>query len=904
MKAILTKWDTKNIQFLKGGSLKYLIVCLFLVFTISVLAKPFTPIGDINNLSAPTLGITSSSAVLLWDDSNIPDYTKPHSEEIERIYYVFKDGEKIGSTKQRTYAVHNLSSSSVYTFSIQLNESFKKTDEEGTEIQIATKETGKIFSIKEFGAVGDGKTVDTKSIQNTIDACAVGGKVIVPAGTYILDHIELKSNMTLELEEGSRLSFLGFNEGGSYPATTTQLSGPDGMIYYQKKYLITGYKVKNVTITGSGVIYGNGETWWPHYKELTVKGGRPFMLGFIQSSNILVQGITFQDPPAWNNHLLYADSVLFSDVKFFQISIVQGHNADGLDADASRNISVVGCTFGTQDDSFAIKSGRYSADENKRCRSSEYITVRDCIFDGTIVPGATTLGLAIGSEVSGGARHILVKNCQFIDVASIINIKTNRNRPYSVVEDVRVENCVYRNNNFPEKPYNRAPLAVDMFYYGKYANPDTFIALNPTTPLFRDIHFKNIHIENNKGKFSYLRGMPEQPIQNMTFENISGSAKEGIFGENIDGINLINVKFKADSTELYTWKNVKKLIQVPDRKLLENNPVYKPYTSSQDTSLTLYANFFVPSKPSPILVWLHGWHGRAKKRSTDDVAPSLSNDWFLIQPDMRGRGDSKGKQDCNGWELQDVIDAVEYAKKTYPALISHPNSIRLLGGSGGGGNVLSLVGKFPDYFSAAVAEFVISDYGLWYRADSIKKEFRDEMETKGWIGGSPQTNPEAYASRGGLTIVENLLTPMAIIHGDRDIRVQVEQSRVYINKAEQVGKMDFIIYLELKGVGAFNGGAHWENASKEQIDARLQLTNKHFIQNTEPIEIPRQGKFVVAGYLKTKHFEVILDSIDRIGEVTYNLDKEEYLLTSKSAKTAKLNIKRGKKWEMKSIKIN
>ncbi|MEE9431173.1 MAG: prolyl oligopeptidase family serine peptidase [Melioribacteraceae bacterium] len=340
---------------------------------------------------------------------------------------------------------------------------------------------------------------------------------------------------------------------------------------------------------------------------------------------------------------------------------------------------------------------------------------------------------------------------------------------------------------------------------------------------------------------------------------------------------------------------------VPD--IQKTDDIYLSYKSTQDTSLTLYANFFKPKKPSPIIVWMHGWHGRAKRRSADDVPPSLSKEWFLIQPDMRGRADSEGKQDCNGWELQDIVDAVEFAKKEYPNLISNPERICLIGGSGGGGNVLGLVGKFPDYFSAALAEFVISDYGMWYRADTLKKEFRDEMETKGWIGGSPSNNAEAYRSRGGLTTVENLLTPLAIIHGDRDIRVQVEQARAYVEKAKQVGTSNHINYLELPGVGAYIKGAHWENATKEQKQAKVQLTKNHFAKNLSPIEIPRSGKFIVTGYLKTKHFEVILESIDNIGEIIYNLDKDEYIVKSNSSKTAIIKIKKDGNWETKIITL-
>ncbi len=541
--------------------MKKIYILILLNLSISCSSNQISSNGETSNLSAPKLGITSSSILLLWDDTFTPDYTSNDKNKSSKTYYIFQNDNHIGTTTKLSFPVYDLTPSTTYNFRIQSSINPNSVLEKNNQIDATTKSAGKVFNVKQFGAVGDGKTRDTKAIQEAIDACTKNGTVTIPKGTYIVGPLKLKSNITLELKNGSRLNFIGYNEGENYPAIRTTLPGPDGDIEFKKNYLITGYKLRNVTITGKGIINGNGETWWPHYKKFKVERNRPFMLGFIQSSNILVQGITFQDPPAWNNHLLYADSVLYSDVTFKQVSTVQGHNADGMDADASWNILVVGCLFATQDDSFAIKSGRYTSDGNKRRRSTEYVTVRDCIFNGTISAGATTLGLAIGSEVSGGARHILIKNCEFIDVASIINIKTNRSRPYAIVEDIRVENCIYTNNFFPEKAYNRAPIAIDMFYYGEYANPDSVVALNKTTPLFRNIHFKNIKIENNKGMFTYLRGMPEQPMQNITFENISGRAIKGFYGKDINGITLKNVKFASEDEKLFNWTRVENISQ-------------------------------------------------------------------------------------------------------------------------------------------------------------------------------------------------------------------------------------------------------------------------------------------------------------------------------------------------------
>lgn len=327
---------------------------------------------------------------------------------------------------------------------------------------------------------------------------------------------------------------------------------------------------------------------------------------------------------------------------------------------------------------------------------------------------------------------------------------------------------------------------------------------------------------------------------------------------------------------------------------------YRAYPSSQDPSLKLCANFIKPDQPRPILLSMHGWHGQAKRKHADNVEPVAPEPWFVVEPDMRGRGDSTGKPDANGWELQDAVDAVEFARKEYAALVATPDCVYLTGGSGGGGNVLGLVGKFPDYFCAAVCECGISDYGLWFEHDR-KGEFRDEMQGKGWVGGSPATNPETYASRGGLTTVENLLTPLAMTHGELDPRCPVEQPRNYVAKATRAGKIALIRYLELKGVAA--QGGHWGGITPGQETLRRELVTQHLASHHKPIEIPRKGRFVVAGYLKTKHFQVILDSVDHIGGVTYDLDAGKFDVTAKTATSAVLRVRRGERWSEERMAV-
>ncbi len=291
------------------------------------------------------------------------------------------------------------------------------------------------------------------------------------------------------------------------------------------------------------------------------------------------------------------------------------------------------------------------------------------------------------------------------------------------------------------------------------------------------------------------------------------------------------------------------------------------YESSITPGLVLAMRVLKPEKPSYILASTHGWHMSIRDFVEMDKPAS---EYLTLQVDMRGRAFSDGEPDCNGYELYDIIDACEYAKKHYSEYIADTEVVYFEAGSGGGGNSYAVVSKFPDYFAAASAMCGISDYGIWYDNDHVG-EFRDEMDV--WIKPKNAGYDEAYASRSGITAVENLLTPLAITHGEMDIRVPVYHARNYIEAARKCGKTDLITYMELKGKG---GQDHWTNATDEDKREMEIFREKNRKEHRHPITIPRKGKMKVCGYLVTKEFSVFCDSLDRVGNIMYNLDEESF----------------------------
>lgn len=501
-------------------------ILLFMIFYGPVQAQASSAGEYIKNLDAPSLGITSSTAILIWDDIFEADLSNEAYQVNAKSYTIYQDGLKIATTNKHTYTAKGLLPGYTYTFSVCLTANGDNKFLEENSIKVSTKEAGKVINVKSTGAAGNGITKDTEAIQQAIDKCEKGGTVLIPAGTYLTGHLELKSDMTLEIAKGALLTFIDFDEIRNLPV--------------KKRSLISGINVHRVVVTGEGTIDANGESWWPFFPPGTesVDGvSRPSALQFVSSSEILIQGITIQDSPKFNNVLSNVDDVVYSDVKFFKFSTVPGRNGDALDPYASRNILIVGCVFGNQDDSIAIKGN------DKEDRFSEHITIMDCVFDGNAAPGAHPLGFAIGSGCK--VRHVLLKNCVFIDAASIANIKTNRNAFYTFAEDIRIENVTYINTKHKDEIWNRAPIAIDQFYYGpEGSSPSVRQPVTPQTPVFRDIQFRNIKIDNPVGRGIYLAGFAELPIKRVVFDKVIVNSRDGISVQNVDELSMQSVQVR------------------------------------------------------------------------------------------------------------------------------------------------------------------------------------------------------------------------------------------------------------------------------------------------------------------------------------------------------------------------
>lgn len=246
-----------------------------------------------------------------------------------------------------------------------------------------------IFNVVDYGAKGDGISLDTKAIQSAInDAGLDGGRVVLPPGTYLSGTIFMKSNITLEITEGAVL--LGSTNISDYPDTVPSFNSYNDVFLTQS--LIYGDKLNNVLITGSGTIDGQGSS----FKVITkVKPeryrNRPFVIRFIECKNILIENVKMKNSAMWMQHYLACDYLTVRGIKVYNHA---NQNNDMIDIDGCRNVIVSDCFGDTDDDALTFKSTSGRINEN--------ITVTNCVLSSHVN------AIKFGTETIGGFRNITI----------------------------------------------------------------------------------------------------------------------------------------------------------------------------------------------------------------------------------------------------------------------------------------------------------------------------------------------------------------------------------------------------------------------------------------------------------------------------------------------------------------
>ncbi len=454
---------------------------------------------------------------------------------------------------------------------------------------VATSFKKDTFSIVKSGAKGDGLFLNTSAINKTIDICHKkgGGIVVVPAGLWLTGPIVLKSNVNLHLQIGATLLFTeNFDE---YPLVKANWEGLPQM---RNQSPISAENATNIAITGKGVIDGNGDAWRmvkkdklteSNWKKLLTKGGvlsgdkktwypsaksqkgaqlnnpgviapekdaafyesikdflRPNLLLLTNCKKVLLEGVTFQNSPAWCLHPLMCENLIVRNITVKNPWYAQ--NGDGIDVESCKNVLIENSVFDVGDDALCMKSGR-DEEGRKRGMPTENVTIRNCIVY------ASHGGFVIGSEMSGGAKNMNITNCTFIGADIGLRFKTTRGRG-GVVENIYIKDIYMK--DIPGEA-----ILFDMYYAAKDPIPLAgekrelpkveFKPVDESTPVFKNFYISNVYC-NGAEKGIFVRGIPEMHVKDIVMENMVIRAKKGIEIQEASGLQFNNIQILSQDT--------------------------------------------------------------------------------------------------------------------------------------------------------------------------------------------------------------------------------------------------------------------------------------------------------------------------------------------------------------------
>ena len=421
--------------------------------------------------------------------------------------------------------------------------------------------------LTDFGADRTGQQLCTDAFAKAIDQLAAqgGGRLVVPRGVWLTGPIVLKSHIDLHLEHGAVIQFAA--DESLYPLVRTSF---EGLETRRCQSPISGVGLTDVAITGDGVIDGNGQYWRPvkkskvtdgHWKRLLEQPGsrelrkgywvpsesyargeekanmnvpmatseedwqqikrflRPVMVSLVGCKNVLLQGVIFQNSPAWNLHPMMCENLIIDDVLVRNPAYAQ--NGDALDLESCRGVLVLNSRFDAGDDGICLKSGK-DADGRRRGRPCEDVVVDGC----TVFAGHG--GFVVGSEMSGGVRNIMVRDCQFVGTDVGLRFKSTRGRG-GVVENIYVDGISMTDIATYALTFNMyygGKSVAEVLADGETAQEVAAVPVTEETPVFRNIDIRNV-VCRNAGYAMEFNGLPEMPIDGIRLVNIDISAKHG-----------------------------------------------------------------------------------------------------------------------------------------------------------------------------------------------------------------------------------------------------------------------------------------------------------------------------------------------------------------------------------------
>lgn len=504
--------------------------------------------------------IVFADEITLW-------WTKGEFAKNTDQYKVYLNGKYHGKTDKTHYSFLGLKPEQVYCVSVEAYASGKLAVVKEYEIQ-TSKEKKRLDVTKEpYFVIGDGKTVNTATLQKILDDSTENDYIYFPAGTYLTGALNVHSNTEIYLEKDAVLQGT-VNETDYLPKIKSRFEGTEMMCYRslinmgELDYTNYDYACKNVILRGKGAIYGGGKPLAVAMQDKererlkgnlaqnaeyvktcetvdTIPGRvRGRLINMSNCEHIVMSGLTMGYGPSWNIHFVYSKDIVTYGCKICSNKIYRQDgtiereavwNGDGWDPDSSEDCAVFDTVFQTGDDCVAIKSGK-NPEGNIVNRPTKNVYIFNCRVENGH-------SISIGSEMSGGVENVYVWDCDLRNAYFGMQVKSTKKRG-GYVKKLFVQDCV---------------LQVIYVRCANY-NDDGESAGNP--PVLSDYYYENVTVlgkmDSSREKiFIDIGGYEEKDyyLRNVNFHRMTFLAEEDekvIRKEYTDEIGWTDIRYIKD----------------------------------------------------------------------------------------------------------------------------------------------------------------------------------------------------------------------------------------------------------------------------------------------------------------------------------------------------------------------
>jgi len=370
-------------------------------------------------------------------------------------------------------------------------------------IIFTTSINAQIFNIKEFGAIGDGVTINTEAIQKAIDKCAeIGGVVYIPNGIFLTGSLVLKDNVNIYLSSGAIL--LGSSDLKDYKQLVPKDMASYSDLFLRWYSLLYAENARNISISGLGIIDGQGDKFIVTTKKKPERHrNRPYLIRLVKCKNVRVENVTLQNSAMWMQHYLACEDLIISGIRVYNHA---NQNNDMIDIDGCKNVFISDCLGDSDDDGITLKSTTNYITEN--------VTITNCVIS------SHCNAIKLGTESNGGFRNITISNIVVkpsIDTDPIFGYPqgisgiTLAMVDGGILEGITISNIRIEGTHVPiyMRLGNRARK-----YYDEQPQPGVGI--------FKNVMVSNVIATNVQSSIGCsITGIPGYNIQNISLNNIT-----------------------------------------------------------------------------------------------------------------------------------------------------------------------------------------------------------------------------------------------------------------------------------------------------------------------------------------------------------------------------------------------